>query len=286
MSDSENPFGGPLLIERRLDDLSEEELCETLKITTFEKAGRHSEKVRKYAAESEKEIGNGKWCLRNNRCRKESCYYCRYFEQRRYVANYSVLLRETTWRKLLPSLRYAEAPMAITIVPWFGWLPVGGGVGDLRKFIQKIKDLLEHYAPGLVGFFCVDISWNVCRATGEEHWQLHVHGVVWNLDEESKEGLRDALKREAGEGGRPLLVKAMHYPDGWLAYMAKPNFFLRESCQDRKWKPDEGPLSLEQEVEMARWLSPYKASARHFTMGLSRSPTTACRKNKPMKAAV
>lgn len=280
MSNRHEPFGNPFIFDRHLDEMTEEELREALSIIPYQTAVRRCENIRRHAAQTEMEIGDGKWCLRVNPCRKDSCLHCRYVEQRRYLLNYSTLLQKTTWRKLVPALREAESPLSITIVPWFGKLPIGGGEGDLREFIEKVKTLLKYYAPNAIGFFCVDISWNVCRETGDEHWQLHVHGVVWNLDEESKERLKAALKRDDGEVGRPLLVKPMHYPDGWVAYMAKPNFFLRESYQeDGSWKTNERPLSLEQEVEMARWLSPYKTNSRHFTMGLYYSPSAASEYN-------
>ena len=159
---------------------------------------------------------------------------------------------------------------SITLAPAFGKVPLGGGKASLPEFKDKTRNLIKYHAPDLAGLFCLDVSWNVQSAVGEEdHWQMHWHGVVGGLTPEAKQSLREALKRDADPYSRPLLTEPLTTPARQLAYMAKPNFIRRVALvkADGRRNTRKESLSLAQEVVLACWLSSYRVEQRFLQIG-------------------
>ncbi|MDF2232403.1 hypothetical protein P2H44_07530 [Albimonas sp. CAU 1670] len=81
--------------------------------------------------------------------------------------------------------------------------------------------------------------------------------------------LKATLKRHPRCGSRPLVVQPLVEPIGYLAYMAKPNFSRRTSYIDGKGRRNTRiePLSILEELELARWLCRYRVEQRVFSIG-------------------
>lgn len=139
---------------------------------------------------------------------------------------------------------------------------------DLPKLKRGWRTLFRQNAPTAVGLICVDVSLNLnADIGGENHWQIHLHCIVANIQECEWRKIRQALSTNGG--GRRLFVKPATNPIGQLAYMAKPNFSRREGILDGEGKLNTRiePLSAEQELELASWLSLHRATSRFITLG-------------------
>lgn len=142
-----------------------------------------------------------------------------------------------------------------------------------RRFKDKIRGLFWRRAPKAKGFYFVDVSRNEPKDGKKAYWQIHVHGVIWRLSGKAKSQLKKALKGDGKAVHKPLLIKRMDDPLGWLAYIAKPNFFRRIDTFDEEGNRNtigRPILPPEQEALIARWLSRYRVGARFFTIGLGR----------------
>ncbi|MBR2654920.1 MAG: hypothetical protein IKD58_00215, partial [Loktanella sp.] len=69
---------------------------------------------------------------------------------------------------------------------------------------------------------------------------------------------------------RPVHTKKIDELVGWLAYMSKPQFFLREQRPDAQGKlvPKKGKMTIERELEFVKALSKLKAKQRVFFIGM------------------
>ena len=158
---------------------------------------------------------------------------------------------------------------AITLIDPAGYALVGElDRKDLPKLKRRWRSLFRVNAPAAVGLICVDVSLNLNAGIGgENHWQIHLHCIVANSQKCEWRKIRQAVA--ANEGGRRLFVKPATNPIGQLAYMAKPNFSRRVGILDGEGKLNTRiePLSAEEELELARWLSPHRATSRFIKLG-------------------
>ncbi|TNC66555.1 hypothetical protein [Rubellimicrobium roseum] len=258
-------------------DLTNDALCAQLKMPPLHAAAKREAKIQKAADQAGLRVGSPRLCLPIRLCGNCGCHRCRRMFQEAFIRTYAPFLYRDAWRELIAKLKKAKRPVAITIVPLFGKVPVGGYGMDLKKFINTIRKLLRRLAPKAKGFFFVDVSQNEPKRGKKGYWQVHVHGVIWKLSEKAKSRLKAALKSLGKSVHKPLLTKHMDDPVGWLAYMAKPNFFRRINTveEDGGRNITGRPLPPEQEVSIARWLSRYKVGARFFTIGLGHDLPTS-----------
>ena len=138
---------------------------------------------------------------------------------------------------------------------------------DLNRIKRRTRQLFKKNAPAAVGLASVDVSLNIATAIGgSNHWQVHVHGIVANVMEREWKAVRGGLETDNAE--RRLFVEDATDAVGQLAYMAKPNFFRRVNYRSSRRKNTHiEPLSALQELELARWLSPYRAPTRFIKIG-------------------
>lgn len=162
-----------------------------------------------------------------------------------------------------------EEMSAVTIIPDYGKLAFRNIADlDLFWFKRKVQRTLRHWAPECFGVFCIDISLEVSTAK-KKHWQVHVHGIIGGLTEEASDQLGEAFRWEDEGCKDPKRVAVITNFLGWLAYMTKPNFFMRDHgtvLQDRAVQPSK--LSIEVELKLARILSSYRVGTRIFTTGI------------------
>lgn len=158
---------------------------------------------------------------------------------------------------------------AVTIIVPQGYAEAWAlNIKDLRQLTSSIKRLLKKHAPDAMGWLVVDVSFNVeSHIDGIDHWQIHFHCIVKNVSPREWEKVGLAIAKDGGQ--RRLYVKDVTDPIGQLAYMAKPNFARRVSIFDHKGRRNTRiePLSADQELELAEWLSSYQASSRIIRIG-------------------
>jgi hypothetical protein len=165
----------------------------------------------------------------------------------------------------------AKKPSAFTMA---------GSDGRFKKLpsdplvLLKVKDrasgLFRKAARGSIFVVCMDFSWNNQAAIGlEDHWQVHFHGVAFGLKKAGRDKIVKSLKKGDDPSYRPLVVKKLTNPAGYLGYMAKSEFCERISYIDDRGRRNTRiqPLSIEREVALAQWLYPLKANQRLFTVG-------------------
>lgn len=114
-------------------DLMDDELCAELKMATLSVTAKRAAKIKTAAHSAGIRIGSRRLCLPFNPCGNCGCQRCRRMFQEAFVMAYAPFLYEDAWRELLPKLKGAKRPMAITLVPRFGKVPVGGDI-DLDGF--------------------------------------------------------------------------------------------------------------------------------------------------------
>lgn len=210
-------------------------------------------------------------CLGLGYCERLSCPPCRGGGQRGF------LLKGLPW---VDGLRKKADALAITIIPEFaktavGELPKGG----LRGFKNQIRAAIRKVVPDAVGVMSVDVS--VERTVGnKEYWQWHVHGIICDLQDDALDQLRQRFSWGAkgdtnGTCYRPVQVKKLRDRFGWLAYMAKPNFFMREQRSDATGdlKFSKKPITVEQELHFVKALSKSKVKERFFYIGMDQLET-------------
>lgn len=158
---------------------------------------------------------------------------------------------------------------AVTLI--LPWCDASLGNLNVLRFpaVRKnCRKAFKKHAPAAVGLMCIDVSLNVKSAVGgKDHWQVHIHGIVAGVKlREWKSMRKDAT---AVISVRGLFVKEAVNPVGQLAYMSKSNFFRRVHYVDDRGRANTRPeqLSIIQELELAQWLSPYRAHARFFKIG-------------------
>ena len=158
---------------------------------------------------------------------------------------------------------------AITLIDPAGYALVGElDRKDLPKLKRRWRALFRENAPAAVGLISVDVSLNVMAGIGgEDHWQIHLHCIVANIQKCEWRKIRQALSTNGG--GRRLFIEPATNPIGQLAYMAKPNFSRRVGILDGEGKLNTRiePLSAEQELELASWLSLHRATSRFIKLG-------------------
>lgn len=162
--------------------------------------------------------------------------------------------------------RYLEA--VTLILPGCDALP--GELNDITILAVKrtCRKAFKKHAPAAAGLMCIDVSLNVKSAvSGEDHWQVHIHGIVSGVKMREWTSMRKDPKSVIPVRG--LFVKEAVNPIGQLAYMSKSNFFRRVDYVDDKGWADtrHEALSVTQELELAQWLSPYRAHGRFFAIG-------------------
>jgi len=159
---------------------------------------------------------------------------------------------------------------AVAIIPREGYVPLGQlHEKTLPKFKKRMVALFKNNAPAAVGLISVDISLNLNAGIGgEDHWKIHLHGLISNVRTREWAKIREQLA--AGKkSGRRVFVEPATNPIGQLAYMTKPNFVRRVGILDGKKKLNTRiePISALQELELARWLSPHRATSRFIEIG-------------------
>jgi len=207
-------------------------------------------------------------CLGEDRCESMSCPRCRGWEQHIFVPTVLPIVKE---------LGGSGAPRAITILAQNGRVNVGELPGSgFRSFRDQIGKGIKKAAPDAKAILCVDVSLE--RRIGEpDHWQWHVHGLIWGLDKETHGRLCDRFawsKKDGEESGRKRPVQCKRVTDiiGWLAYMSKPEFKIGEPRIDSNGEQlrTKRTISIQQEVLFASVLSKLKASQRFFYVGIDR----------------
>lgn len=205
-------------------------------------------------------------CYGDSHCERASCVWCRQREQRITMLN---ILRQT--KKLKNSVVWH----AITIVPEFGKsvvgeLPKGGLRGSKNQAAAGIRSV----APEARFVGCVDISLER-RQSESQFWQTHFHGIISELTCEERERLRQRFAwsnkdKDEDDCYRAVQIEPIYDLFGWLAYMSKPQFYMREQRTNAKGelKPRKRMITREQELMFIKALAPYKASQRFFYMGV------------------
>lgn len=208
-------------------------------------------------------------CYGESPCGRASCIACRQGGQRSSMVTAMHHFKE---------LGDDVTLHAGTIIPAFGKTAVGElPKGGLRGLRNQSAARVRSVAPEARMIGCVDVS--VERRLGEpESWQWHPHVVAWNMTPEEMEELntRFAWPKKAGESStcyRPVRFEKITNLSGYLAYMYKPQFFLREQYADAsgQLRFRKRMITLEQELMFIKALAPYKASQRFFDIGVKRT---------------
>lgn len=205
-------------------------------------------------------------CYSESHCERASCVRCRQREQRIAMLNF---VRQA--KKLKNSVVWHAG----TIIPAFGKTAAGElPKGDLRGSKNQLAAGIRGVAPDALVFGCIDFS--VERRLGQpEFWQTHGHFIIGNISPEETEELRQRFKwSDKGDysGGchRAVQIEPIYDLFGWLAYMSKPQFYMREqrTGADGELEPKKRMITLKQELKFIKTLAPYKASQRFFYVGL------------------
>jgi hypothetical protein len=176
---------------------------------------------------------------------------------------------------LLDAGKGSTSPIAINIIPGFGRTEVGElPKGGLRSFKNQISANFRRAGTNAVAVMSVDVS--VERKVGEqEYWQWHVHGILFNPDETMLQQLRQQFswrEKEDSNGNcyRPVQTKPISDRFGWLAYMSKPDFYMREQRPDHngQLKVSKMRVSMQQELFLTKALSKFKVKQRFFCIGM------------------
>ena len=253
-------------------ELTDDELCDYFNMPSLSTTAIRAANIHDKAELLGFEIGSDKDCSSSSPCGRFACLRCRRMKQEDYVMLHAPLFINEAWRQL-PGLEQAEWAWAITIAPAALRFPNLDHSVSLEEAGRWFRNLFKDYAPEVKGFFGFDFSWNEPEDGREGYWQVHLHGVIWNLSRKAKRQLRKVLKKGADEGDRPLKVTRLRTPARWLAYISKSNFQRRISVIGKDGERDtkDEALLLSQEVELALWLSLHKVNKRFFTIGLGRN---------------
>lgn len=205
-------------------------------------------------------------CYGFDHCGCLSCTRCRTREQRLFMFKA---------HPLLDPGKGTTSPIAINVIPGFGRTEVGAlPKGGLRSFKNQISAHFRKAGTNAVAVMSVDVS--VERRVGEqEYWQWHVHGILFNPDETMLERLRQQFSwREKDDSNgvcyRPVQTKPISDRFGWLAYMSKPDFYMREQRPDHngQLKISKMRISMQQEIALVKVLSKFKVKQRFFYIGM------------------
>jgi len=205
-------------------------------------------------------------CCGVDHCERLSCVRCRGREQRVFTIKALPLLDE---------IKGSTLPLAITIIPSFGKTEVGElPKGRLRGFKNQISAHFRKALPNALAVMSVDVS--VERTPGKkEYWQWHAHGALLNPDDNMLEQLRQQFSWREKEGTnescyRPVYTKEINDRVGWLAYISKPGFHMREQRHGANGEPKvcKTRISVEQELVFIKVLSKLKAKQRFFYIGM------------------
>jgi len=241
-------------------ELSDDVLYCGYKIPTAQAASKRA--ARLYATSLSENTERLPWCLGGSECGLLSCPRCRWRAQHIFIAQMLPVIRAE---------RGAALWSSITIIPEFGVmvackLPRSG----LRGFKDQICAAMRKMAPDAVGVFCIDISLE--RNLGQrEFLQLHVHGIIRDLsaDECNRICRRFAWQKDSS-CYRPVQTEPVYDSFGQLAYMSKPQFFRRDQYTNAKGKLQHQKkiMSFEQEFQLVKALSAFKAQQRIFYLGM------------------
>ena len=245
-------------------ELADEVLRETLKMPTQMMMAKRAARLASMYGTTEHK--RPRFCFGESHCARLSCPRCRQREQRVFVVN---TMRQTK------QLGDGDIWQAVTIIPEFGKTAVGHlPKGGIRGFKDQCAAHVRHVAKEarLVG--CVDIS--VERKRGEaEVWQYHIHAIASGIAPKKVRELRQRFAwpdkdEEKRSCYRPLQVKKIDDLAGFLAYMSKPQFFMREQFADANGELlfRKSKISREQELKFIKALSHFKAKHRFFRVGL------------------
>lgn len=205
-------------------------------------------------------------CLGLGYCERLSCPPCRGGGQRGF------LLKGLPW---VDGRMKTGSGLAINIIPEFGKTAVGElPKGGLRGFKNQTRAAIRKVALDAVGVMSVDVS--VERTVGnKEYWQWHAHGVIFGLQDDTLDQLRQRFSWRAkddtnGTCYRPVQVKKVHDRFGWLAYISKPNFLMRFQRPDANGdlKFYRKRITIEQELHFVKALSKSKVKERFFYIGM------------------
>jgi hypothetical protein len=208
--------------------LTDELLFRAYKMTTFEAATKHTALL--CAALPEFGSKRPPVCLGEDRCGCMSCLRCRVYEQKMFIATALPIVKE---------LSNSGSPRALTIIPQNGKVAVAGlPKGDIRGFKNTFAAKFKKAAPDAKAIFWLDVNLER-RIDQHEDWQLHFHGMAWDLNKQSYAGLRDAFtwsKESSEKVGcvRPVQCKRVTDLVGWLAYMSKPEFKICEPHRQQR----------------------------------------------------
>lgn len=158
---------------------------------------------------------------------------------------------------------------AVTIICLLGYADAWAlNEKDLNQLTRFIRRLFKKYAADAIGVIVLDISFNLAaNINGEDHWQIHFHCMIGNVSNQEWANIREFLRKNSGR--RSLYLEEVYNPIGQLAYMAKPNFSLRESYIDKKGELNSrnNTLTIDHELELAEWLASYKVHSRIVKIG-------------------
>ncbi|MDF2232402.1 hypothetical protein P2H44_07525 [Albimonas sp. CAU 1670] len=123
-------------------------------------------------------------CRDNSPCGNLGCPKCRQGDQLKMLARYAPCFVSACDKG---DLIGSPLGYAVTVVPGYGLVPIGDLEHiDLVNFRNRIaRQVRTHASPGAVGLFVVDVSKNIqSEVDAEDHWQLHVHGILMEEPDE------------------------------------------------------------------------------------------------------
>lgn len=205
-------------------------------------------------------------CYGDSHCGRLGCPRCRWFGGRVGMI------------KALPMVAEhmeSGSGQAVTIIPEFGKTAVGElPKGELRGFKNQIRAAIRKVVPDAVAVMSLDVSVER-RVDEQEYWQWHVHGVIFDLKGDALDQLRQRFFRRvksdtSGNCYRPVQVKKLHDRFGWLAYMSKPDLYMREqrSNANGELRFSRKRITVAQELRFVKALSKSKVKERFFCVGM------------------
>lgn len=205
-------------------------------------------------------------CYGDSHCGRLGCPRCRWFGGRVGMIKALPMVAERM---------ESGSGLAITIIPEFGKTAVGElPKGELRGFKNQIRAAIRKVVPDAVAVMSLDVSVER-RVDEQEYWQWHVHGVIFGLKDDALDQLRQRFfwrvkSDTSGTCYRPVQVKKLRDRFGWLAYMSKPDLYMREqrSNANGDLKFYRKRITIEQELHFVKALSKSKVKERLFYIGM------------------